>query len=87
MSSKDKMVNRVVVNLSPNENGGESLVFSSELYDNGDSTHNIYQVQSLTLNSYSNSATFHLTGSILTPESLRNLADALEKAEQEFTRK
>lgn len=69
------------------DNGGESLVLTTEFYDNGDYAHGLNQGifinQELTLNSYCNNATFNLVGVTLNPTILRQLADELEKAENE----
>ena len=67
MDKKDKLC----FNLSPNRNGGEALLFSTEVSDG-------YIVHEITLCSYANSATFTLEGDIITPAKLRKLADELE---------
>lgn len=62
--------------INKNANSGESLVFSTNFYE--DDAENIYLKQTLTLNSYNNSVSFNL-GTEITPKILRNLADELEK--------
>ena len=64
------MSNSHFFEFNPDSNGGESLTLSSE-YTDGD-----WQ-QELTLCSYFNSASFHLSNA-LTPENLRQLANELE---------
>lgn len=54
-----------------NNNSGESLSLTTKLNENG-------MHQSLSLMSYSNSASFDLAGASFTPEKLRKLADELE---------
>lgn len=65
-----------VFNLSPEENGGESLILKSNLSLDPGNTEP-YLTQELTLQSYGNSATFNLCGIQLTPSNLRKLADEL----------
>jgi hypothetical protein len=63
--------------------GGDSLVLTTEIYDNGDREPNggsVYLNQVLTLHSYANSASFTLCGYPLTPDSLRACADLIESA-------
>lgn len=70
---------------NPQDNGGESLILVTKENDNGDGIPNgIYLTQKLSLQSYSNSASFTLVGTILTPKNLRKLADELEKFQQEL---
>lgn len=64
---------------NPNDNGGEGLTLTTTFIDNGDPA--IYTNQELTLHSYFNSATISLTGSPITPDNLRRLADELELAQ------
>jgi hypothetical protein len=71
-------------NFSPKQNGGESLILTTIFYDNGDKDDSsIYTNQSITLQSYENSASINLSGIQITPEILRELADQLEKARKE----
>lgn len=68
-------------NFSPSDNSGESLVLTTDFIENGDKSHpsdGVFLNQTLTLNSYCNSASFNLYNAILTPELLRKLADELE---------
>ncbi len=52
--------------------GGEALVLTTKFFDNG------YINQELTLQSYGNSATFNLCGTVFDPETLRRIADEIE---------
>ena len=74
----NQKVDKLTSVMNPEENGGESLTITTEFYDNGDKTNNIYLNQTITLNSYGNSASFNLIGSPLTPEVLRKLAEDIE---------
>jgi hypothetical protein len=64
------------------DNGGESLILTTEMFSNGD-PEGIYYNQELSLQSYCNSASFNLVGAVLTAKTLRMLADQLENAEKE----
>lgn len=75
----DKIVDSHICTFNPKDNGGEALTLSTTFWDNGDKKNNVYFTQDLTLNSYGNSASFNLCGAILTPDTLRRLADDLEK--------
>ncbi len=68
------------------DNGGESLIIKTDYYDNGDDINNIYTTQTLTLQSYFNSASFELCGIKLTPELLRKLANELEIARNKLVK-
>ncbi len=70
-------VHRHVFVFNPLDNGGESLTLITEFTDNGDRT--IFYNQTLSLQSYSNSASFELYGIAMTPQILRKLANELEK--------
>jgi hypothetical protein len=72
----DKMLGKHVFVFNSRDNSGEALMLATEIYTNGD---NIYLQQELTLQSYCNSASFQLTGSPMTPDKLRELADQLEE--------
>jgi len=62
------------------DNGGEALTLTTEFHDNGDGVpEGVYMTQELCLGSYCNSASFHLSGAVLTPELLRELANQLDK--------
>jgi len=60
------------------DNGGEGLYITTQLFDNGDKTSNLYFTQTLKLNSYTNSASFELGTAILDPSRLRQLANELD---------
>lgn len=73
-----------------NDNGGEALLLTTEFVANGDDItkeDGVYLEQELTLVSYSNSATFNLSGAILTPALLRELADKLEETRNSLVEK
>lgn len=72
----EELVGTHVFNLTPTSNGGESILMTTKLYDNGDGEH--YYSQELTLHSYCNAANFELVGSPLTPRMLRELANELD---------
>ncbi len=74
----NKEVAKHVYVFNKNDNGGESLVLTTTMYDNGDAKNNIYFNQELTLQSYCNSASFTLCGAALDPAALRELANQLD---------
>jgi hypothetical protein len=62
-------------------NGGEDLYLTTDFIDNGDDgPEGILLMQELSLQGYSNSASFSLCGISLTPEILRKLANELDRA-------
>lgn len=65
---------------NPGDNGGESLMLTTVFVPNGDPGV-VCPEQTLTLQSYCNSASFNLVGAPMTPDILRQLANELEKAE------
>lgn len=73
---------------NPKDNGGESFAirttFTSTGVDSDEKNPNagFFVDQVLHLNSYRNSASINLTGYTLTPQSLRELADKLEAAQE-----
>ncbi len=73
----DKSIGRHVFLFNPQDNGGEALLLSTDFFANADGE--IYTSQELSLNSYCNSATFNLMGAPITPDSLRELANELDK--------
>lgn len=64
------------------ENGGERLSLTTKFFPNGDPG-GIFTNQELTLQSYCNSATMNLVGATFTPDLLRQLANELDRCEQE----
>lgn len=61
------------------DNGGEAVMLEIRYYDNGDTDESgIFMNQTLTLQSYGNSASFELCGSPFTPDSLREVANLIE---------
>ena len=77
-----EVVSRHRFNIGPGF-GGESLFLETEFIKNGDpidEKNGIFINQTLTLQSYCNSASFFLTSAALTPKMLRELADELEQA-------
>jgi hypothetical protein len=77
----DKILSTHVFVFNKRDNGGESLMLTTKFIANGDDiTENegVYINQELTLQSYSNSASFNLVGCNITPEILRQLANELE---------
>lgn len=78
---EDPVILEHTYNLSPRANGGESLRLKTKFFWNQENSEGIYWNQDLILQSYSNSSTLNLIGTILTPKLLRQLADALEEAQ------
>ena len=77
----NKLVGTHSFNFNQRDNGGESLTLITKMFSNGDEgVKGIFLNQELTLQSYCNSATFGLVGTVLTPEILRDLANQLESA-------
>lgn len=75
---KDKKMGYHSFVFNPNDNGGEHLSLVTEIFENNDQpTPGRYVNQSLTLQSYCNSASFCLVGAPLTPNMLRKLADEI----------
>lgn len=64
-------------NFNPKDNSGESLSLTTKIFANGDPG-GIYLNQTITLNSYDNSASINLCGINITPDILRKLAQELE---------
>lgn len=79
----DKLLHTEVFCFNKHDNGGEALTLTVKYYDNGDAAaglpNGIYMNQELTLASYGNSASFNLCGTALTPETLRELANIMER--------
>jgi hypothetical protein len=78
MIMKDRTAARHVFNFNSRDNGGESLLLTTEFISNGDPGE-YYLQQKLTLNSYCNCASIELLGATLNPDNLRQLANELEK--------
>jgi hypothetical protein len=78
----DKPIHIHVYNINPYKNGGESIHFITEFYDNGDGGSglpaNVFYNQRIEMQSYSNSVSLLLTD-IVTPAMLRDMADQLER--------
>ncbi len=64
--------------INPWDNSGERLMLETQVIQNGDGENGVYLNQILTLNSYSNSASFSLGSATFTPAKLRKLAEELE---------
>ncbi len=65
--------------LNPEDNGGETVAITVEIFDNGDFDGNsIYTISRVDLQSYGNSASMSLPN--LDPEFLRELANELQSA-------
>lgn len=79
----DKKIHSFNFVLNPVDNGGESLMLSTDFFDNGDDItkecDGIYSNQTLTLCSYSNSASLNFYCKMLNPQNLRALANKLEQ--------
>lgn len=74
----EKYLGRHIFTFNPEDNGGESLSLETEIFDNGDGE--IVTNQSINLQSYCNSAAIELHGAQITPDTLRQCANELEKA-------
>lgn len=74
----DTFIDRHVFLFNPQDNGGESLVLTTDIIANGDPGV-VFTNQELTLQSYCNGASFDLVGAPLTPENLRRLANELDE--------
>lgn len=74
---QDKILGRHAFSFNERSNGGEGLTLLTTFIANGDPGGVIIN-QELTLQSYSNAATFTLIGATLTPSVLRDLANQLE---------
>ena len=83
MNIETKIIKTHSFNFNPTDNGGESLVLTTEFIANGDPITNnggVFINQELTLNSYCNACSMILTGATLTPENLRKLANELAQS-------
>lgn len=79
--NKDLRLERHGFCFNPRDNGGETLMLTTDIYHNGDSGEKgIYYNQEITLLSYCNSASLNLYGASITPDMLRKLANELESA-------
>jgi hypothetical protein len=62
-------------------NGGEQLILTTDIHETLpliDGDRDVFITQELTLCSYTNSATFQLSGAIMSSDHLRKLADLLD---------
>lgn len=75
----DKEIKRISYRFNRHDNSGEQLVLETVFLKNeGDS--DVFINQTLTLNSYGNSAQFNLYSALLDPNELRELANRIESA-------
>lgn len=87
---RDQELSKHVFVFNEKDNGGESLSLTTRFISNGDEItekEGIYVNQELSLQSYCNSASFNLCGCTITPESLRQLANELEKEKNKILAK
>lgn len=82
--SKSELVETVRTVANPEDNGGEHVILSADIFDNGDDSDNVYVGGSITLESYGRSATINIGG--VTPQMFRAFADMLEEAIDRNTR-
>ncbi|MCI0527015.1 MAG: hypothetical protein L0Y56_06120 [Nitrospira sp.] len=75
----DDKIARHVFSFNPQDNGGESVLFTTDLHDNGGKEPNFYITQEITLLSYCNEASIRLAGATITPGMLRKLANELDE--------
>lgn len=71
-----KKLDTAIVNLHPEDNGGETVTISVDIFDNGDHAEGIFTIGTVSLQSYAHSASI-IIGSV-TSQSLRELADDLD---------
>jgi hypothetical protein len=80
---KEQPIHIHVFNINEHSNGGETVSFITEFFDNGDGKHghkpNVFMNQTIGMQSYSNAASLFLTDT-LSPEMLRDLANQIEIA-------
>lgn len=74
------MLKRLVYVFNPEDNSTEMLTLMTEYFTPGGTTDGVYPVHELSLG---NHVTFHISGALITPEKLRDLANKLERAERE----
>lgn len=83
MQQREKPIAKHSFILNPKDNGGESIAINTELFENGDAKHGLepgfFMNQSITMHSYHNSCSINLSGTSITSDSLRKLADELDK--------
>jgi hypothetical protein len=72
-----KVVDSFSFVFNPHDNGGEQLILTAVVLEN-DKGHR-FSNQQLSLQSYCNSASMDLVGAQFTPETLRKLANKIEK--------
>jgi hypothetical protein len=72
-----KQVGKHVFSFNPLDNGGEQLLLTTTIFDNGDGE--LYTNQELALQSYGNSASINLFGTAINTAGLRQLADELDE--------
>lgn len=75
-----KKLDSVIMELNPEDNGGESVTLTADIHDNGDAAaglpNGLFVLSHVSLESYGNSATITLPN--VSPEFLRKFADELE---------
>lgn len=72
-----------IFTFNPDSNGGESLTLYTRYTEEYDEEKEFSTVQTLTLSSYENSASFRV-GKLFNPTNLRKLADELEEIERKL---
>lgn len=76
--------------LNPHDNGGESLLITTEFLSNGDNItekDGVFGTQSISMHSYCNSAQINLGSMLLNPKTLRELANQLESERNKLNNK
>lgn len=79
-----KIVEVVLVEMTPNENRGEAVDFSAEIHDQGDDENNIWTHCAITLYSQGCSATISM--GTINPQIFRDIADKLDEAITKYKR-
>jgi len=77
----DKVLKTHSFTFNPDDNGGESLILTTNFIANGDKItpdKGVFLNQELSLQSYCNSASINMFGISFTPKALRDLANQLE---------
>lgn len=85
----DKVLARHVIELNPEDNGGEAIILTTTFIANGDPIDErcgVYVNQEIELNSHCNSAVMNLFGSTFTPEFLRRWANELEQVRNKLVK-
>lgn len=67
-----KNMRRTIIDLTPDNNGGEGVIFVIEHTADGEIVSTSFELQS-----YTNAASMHLDAEVLSVENLKNMIDAI----------